>query len=117
MAFQAAVVALEIIRSVKDVLVEIRKEDASLADQARRAASSVALNVEEGNRREGRDRRALWRVAAGSAAELRSALQQALAWGYVEETAVLAPLDLIDRELALLWRLTHPSGGSIPRAA
>ena len=110
MAFHAAVVALEIIRSVRGVLLTIRKEDGPLADQARRAATSVALNVEEGNRREGRDRRQLWRVAAGSAAELRSALQQALAWGYVDGTAVAAPLALIDRELALLWKLTHPAG-------
>ena len=110
MAFHAAEVAFEIIRSVRDVLVAIRKEDRALEDQARRAASSIALNVEEGNRREGRDRRQLWRIAAGSAAELRSALQQALAWGYVEEAAVAPPLALIDRELALLWRLTHPAG-------
>jgi four helix bundle protein len=109
MAFHAAEVALEIIRSVRGVLGAIRKEDGGLAEQARRAASSVALNVEEGNRREGRDRRHLWRIAAGSAAELRSALQQAEAWGYVAPAALEAPLALIDRELAMLWRLTHPA--------
>ncbi len=89
MAFQAAVVALEIVRSVRGVLEALRRRDGALADQARRAASSIALNVEEGNRREARDRRYLWRIAAGSAA---------------------APLTLIDRELALLWRLCHPAG-------
>ncbi len=110
MAFQAAVVALDIIRSVRGALEALRRQDGALADQARRAASSIALNVEEGNRREGRDRRQLWRVAAGSAAELRSALQQAVAWGYVSPAAVAAPLGLIDRELALLWPLCHPAG-------
>ncbi len=66
MAFQAAVVALDIIRSVRGALEALRRQDGALADQARRAASSIALNVEEGNRREGRDRRQLWRVAAVS---------------------------------------------------
>ncbi len=77
MAFRAAVVALEIIGSVRGVLETLRRQDGALADQARRAASGIALNVEEGNRREARDRRHMFRIAAGSAAELRSALQQA----------------------------------------
>ena len=108
--FHASVVALDIIRSVKGLLKAIQMEDAGLADQALRAARSISLNVDEGNRRQGRDKRYLWTIAAGSAAELCSALRQAEAWGYVSAAAIGPPLGLIDRELAMLWRLTHPSG-------
>jgi len=31
----------------------------------------------------------------------------ALAWGWVRDQDIAASLALLDRELALLWRLTH----------
>jgi four helix bundle protein len=71
----------------------------------RRAASSVALNLAEGNRRTGQDRLQFFRIAAGSAAEVRAALEVALAWGYID-AAPLAETEL-DRVLAMVWRLTH----------
>jgi four helix bundle protein len=107
MAFDAFTVAIEMVTSLRDPLERIRRHDRDLADQIRRAASSVALNVSEGARRDGRDRAHLYRVAAGSAAEVRAALDVAAAWAYVDSAALARARDLLDRELAILWRLTH----------
>lgn len=106
--FHAHEVAIELAGALRKPLEELRRRDRDLASQARRAASSVALCVSEGARREGRDRLHLFRVAAGSAAELRTALELATAWGYLEAQALEPARRLLDRELAMLWRLTHP---------
>lgn len=76
----------------------------------RRAAASVVLNIAEGTQRTGKDRLHHYRIAAGSAAEVRSALGLARAWGYVEVAAVATVDVLLDRVLAMLWRLTHGRG-------
>ena len=47
------------------------------------------------------------RIAAGSAAEVAAALEVAVAWRYVDGDAVSASLALVDRELGLLYGLTH----------
>jgi len=107
MAFEAFDVSLELVRSLREVVRRIAQVDRALADQIRRAAASVPLNLGEGSRRSGRDRRHHWRVAAGSADEVRAALRVAEAWGYVEPALVAEPLNLCDRVLAMTWRLTH----------
>jgi four helix bundle protein len=65
------------------------------------------LNLAEGNRRTGKDRRHFFRIAAGSANEVRTALRVAEAWGYVEAKAITRALGLLDQTLAMLWKLTH----------
>ncbi len=88
------------------MLERLKRDDRALADQLRRAASSVALNLAEGNRRTGQDRVQFFRIAAGSAAEVRAALEVGRAWGSV---AGSEPAEVeLDRVLAMLWRLTHP---------
>jgi four helix bundle protein len=71
------------------------------------AASSVAANVAEGNPRQGKDRLYLFSVAAGSADETRVHLRVAQALGYLEPEQIAASLRLADRQLAVLYRLTH----------
>jgi four helix bundle protein len=105
MSFQCFDVSLELVRSLRSPLATLRTHDRSLADQAQRAAQSVPLNVAEARCRAGRDRRHLFRVARGSAAEARAALEVALAWGYVDGAAAAKPLELLDRLSAMLWRL------------
>ena len=105
--FIAHEIALQIVRALRSVVDRIARRDPALADQIRRAASSVILNVVEGNRRVGQDRLHLFRIAAGSAAEIDGAIEVATAWGYVEETAVIEAKALVDRELGLLWGLTR----------
>ena len=105
MAFEALEVALELVASLRGPLRRIAEQDKALAEQLRRAAMSVALNLGEGRRRAGKDRVHHWRVAAGSADEVRQCLRVAQAWGYVEPAA--ESLGLLDRVLAMAWRLTH----------
>ena len=105
MPFHAFDVSLELIRCLRDPVRQLRAADPKLADQLRRAAASVALNLAEGRRRFGHDRRYLFSVAAGSAAEVRAALQVAAAWGDVDANE--QALQLVDRVVAMTWRLTH----------
>ena len=106
--FEALSVAREFIVAVRPLVEQIELRDRNLADQLRRAATSAALNTAEGGRREGRDRAARYRVAAGECAEAATAVQVATAWGYVPAAAGTAALALADRLGAVLWRLRHP---------
>jgi four helix bundle protein len=105
--FEALEVSLDLVRSLRRPLERIRIRDRSLSEQIRRAASSIPLNLAEGRKRAGADRPHSWRIAAGSAAELRAAIRVALAWGDIQEPDVSEALELLDRILAMLWRLTH----------
>jgi four helix bundle protein len=107
MAFHTLEVALDLIHALRTPVASIQRADKSLADQIRRAASSIALNVSEARRRDGKDREYLFRVASGSAAETKTGIEVAQAWGYVGVESVAPALVLLDRLLALLWRLTH----------
>ena len=105
--FVAFEVALQIIRSLRPVVGKVRMHSADLARQIERSASSVAGNLAEGNRRVGKDRAHHFRIAAGSADETRGHLRVAEAWGWVDQEEIAQALSLVDRELGLLWGLTH----------
>ena len=105
--FVALEVALEIIGELRGLVAGIRRCDSKLAEQIVASASSVAANLAEGNRRTGRDRGHLFRIAAGSADETRTHLRVAVAWGYLEASEIDSVLALIDRELGIIWGLTH----------
>jgi four helix bundle protein len=92
---------------MREVLPRIRKHDPDLFKQARRAMTSVPLNLKEGNRRLGRDRVHHFSIAAGSADELVSVLEVSEAAGYLGRDVVEPVLGLLDRELGMLWGLTH----------
>jgi four helix bundle protein len=105
--FQALEIALDAIRHLVEPLTTIAQRDPDLARQLRRAAASMALNLGEGRRRTGRDRLHLWRVAAGSAAEVVTALRVAEAFGHVRAGAVAPVLERCGRVLAITYTLTH----------
>ena len=108
MAFDALVVALDINRTVAPLTREIAQHDPDLARQIRKAAQSIPSNLAEGRRRVGRDRLHHFRVAAGSAGEVKTHLELAESWSFISVAALAEPLELLDRELAMTWRLTHP---------
>ena len=85
----------------------LRSKDPDLYRQIRRAANSVTMNISEGRRRGGKDRTHLWRVAAGSAAEVRTALRNGVDWGDLEPVSLETSLELLDRGIAMLWKMTH----------
>lgn len=107
--FEAFEVALELITALKPLIAKIALHDRDLADQLRRAGSSGPLNINEGSRRVGRDRGHSYRIAAGSAAEVRAGLAVAQAWGYINVQDYQRPYKLADRLLAMLWRLNNPN--------
>jgi four helix bundle protein len=106
--FIALQVSIEVVQSLRVVVEELATRDAALADQIRRAASSAALNVAEGAKRIGRDQQHHYRVAAGSAAEVRAALAVAAAWGYFDAARFPAMEAILDRQAALLHRIIRP---------
>ena len=103
----AYTVALDLIRALRPVVAQLRQYSPESADQVERAATSIAHNLAEGSRRNGRDPKRFYDMARGSAGEIRGALDVAEAWGWqVESEQVRA---LLDRELALLFGLTRRS--------
>ena len=106
--FEAREMAKQIVIEIRPMLDEIKKRDVELWDQAYRAAKSMALNVAEGGKRTGKDRGYHFSIGAGSADELKTALEIAVAFGHIAESALEPVLPLIDRELAMLWRLRNP---------
>jgi hypothetical protein len=52
-------------------------------------------------------------IAQGSASEVKAALHTAVAWGWVGQPGTA--LAVLDRLLALLWGLTHPSDARLGR--
>jgi four helix bundle protein len=83
----------------------LRSRDRRLAEQATDACNSIGLNLDQGRRRAGRDRLQHFRIAFGSAGELKTALRLACAWGHLDPSSVAPALALLDRELAMCWRL------------
>ncbi len=103
--FIAYEVSLELIRSLRHVVPLIKKFDKDLADQLHRAATSVTLNLGEGARSTGGNQRQRYESAHGSANEVKAALHVAASWGWIDDAK--EQFALLDRLLALLWRLTH----------
>jgi four helix bundle protein len=105
MRFEVLDVAVEAIGVLRSVVEAIRRRDRELGEQLRRALSSMALNIAEGNRSEGGLRTTRFSTAAGSTSEARAALRVAIAWGYVTPQSIAPGAALLDRVAAMLHRL------------
>src|SRR5258706_8842177 len=105
MAFVACEVAVQLVGELRPIVGVVSQHDSNLADQMRRAATSVVLNLGEGARRERGNKQRAFEIAHGEARELLAALDCAAAWGYVLDAATARRT--LDRLLALLWGLTH----------
>ena len=103
--FMSYEISIELNRAVRPIVEQIKRHDADLADQLRRAASSITLNVAEGARSTGGNQRLRYESAHGSAGEVRAALDLAEVNGFVGD--ISDARRLLDRQLALLWGLTH----------
>jgi four helix bundle protein len=107
MSLEVSRVALETIRALRPLVPRIRRHDRSLAVQLVRAASSTVLNLAEGEYSDPGTKRARYCNAAGSAHETRTALQVAVAWGYLQAAQTEPANRRLDRVIAMLWKLTH----------
>ena len=96
---------LQGITALAPLVAKIARVDGSLADQVKRAASSIALNLGEGLASTKGTRRARLENALGSQRETMTALEVALAWGYLTRDEVLPAQQALDDVGALLYRL------------
>ncbi len=104
----AHTLAVEAAGSVLRLVAQVPSSVRFLADQARRAACSVPLNLAEGHGRSGGDRLYHYRVAYGSAKEAGSALELLAAGGFVDVSGAARAEAMLDEVRAMTWRLTHP---------
>jgi len=104
--FEALETAVTMNVELRPLVETIARRDKDLAVQLRRAGVSVVSNLGEGNERVAGDRLHQWRIAKGSAREMRLQLTIAVAWGYIDAEKA-RPVDaLADRVCAMLHRLT-----------
>ena len=107
MNFHALNTALELIRALRPLVARLRQKDPRLTDQITDDASSIPANLAEGRRRAGKDRIQHFRIADGSADEVRIHVLTAQAWGHLTDEETAPSLAVLDRLLAMTWRLTH----------
>jgi four helix bundle protein len=100
-------VALETVRALRPVVEALARKNPRLAEQIKAAAGGIPSQLREGRRRVGKDRLHLWRIAAGSADEVIAHLDTATAWGDLDPATARTARGLLDRELAMLYRMTR----------
>ena len=106
MALRIYSVAIETVRTLRPLIDRIKTRDSNLADQLRRAATSIPLNLHEGAYSQGGNSRARFYTALGSAAEVRACLDVAEALGYLD-TIDDELRDKLDQIVATLHRLAR----------
>jgi four helix bundle protein len=94
-----------VVRELVPVLHTIREHDKSLADQLKRAAQSVVLNIAEARGSDAGNARARFSTACGSAKEVRAALNVATDWGYIESQRATHLDERLDEVCAITWCL------------
>ncbi len=97
--------SIELVEFVAQILRCLPSGYGFMADQLRRASSSVALNYLEGCGRSGiADRRRFFQIASGSANEVAAALQVMEAFGVLAVTDRLRGQSICDHLIAMLRR-------------
>jgi len=99
--------AQEVMRELPPLLQSIREHDKKLADQLKRAAQSVVLNIAEGRGNRGGNARLRFATACGSAKEVRAALNVASDWGYIERHMATHLDERLDEVCAITWCLSR----------
>jgi four helix bundle protein len=101
---------MDVMPAIRQLVVAITKHDRNLADEAKRAATSVVSNHAEADGVRGGHRRERIQTAQGSLTELRSQLKLAAAWGYVPQEQIDRVDAHLDRVAAMTWRRLTPAG-------
>ena len=94
-----------VVREMVPLLRTIREQDKSLADQMKRAAQSVVLNIAEGRGSDSGNAGARFSTACGSAKEVRAGLNVASDWGYSEGHMATRLDERLDEVCAITWTL------------
>ena len=106
MSLRVYSVVIDLVRGMRPLVERIGRRDVNLADQLRRALTSVPLNLNEGAHSQGGNARARFHSALGSAAEVKACLDVAEALGYVEEVEP-ALRDRLEHVISMLHRLAR----------
>ena len=107
MPFQVEELSIQLIEKLVPLMPRIKQRDRDLENQLRRAASSIGLNCAEAEFSDPGNRKARLFTAAGSAGETRHGLKQAVAWRLVTASQAEPSLALLNRIVAILWRMTR----------
>ncbi len=99
--------ARKVVRELAPLLQAVRKHDRALADQLRRAAQSVVLNIAEARGSDAGNARSRFATACGSAKEVRAALHIAGDWGYIDTQTATHLDEKLDRVCAITWCLAQ----------
>ena len=97
--------ARKVVRELAPLLHTVREHDKSLANQLKRAAQSVVLNIAEARGNDAGNARARFCTACGSAKEVRAALNVATDWGYIETGSASHLDERLDEVCAITWCL------------
>ena len=96
-----------VVQELAPLLQVVREHDRSLADQLKRAAQSVVLNIAEGRGSVAGNARARFATACGSAKEVRAALHVAGDWRYIAPEKALRLDAKLDEVCAITWCLSR----------
>ena len=97
--------SLDLCECVNNLAPVIAAQNRNLADQMMRAAQSVSLNLAEGARYQDGNRAKHFRIAHGSAYEVKAAVDVAIRFRWIESAP--RTYATLDHLLALLWGLTR----------
>jgi len=95
--------ARRVVREIGPLVYLIREHDKALADQLKRAAQSVVLNIAEARGNDAGNARARFCTACGSAKEVRAAIHIASDWGYIEPRIATRIDQRLDEVCAITW--------------
>ena len=90
---------------VASLVTRLPRGHAELADQLRRAALSIPLDVAEGSGKEGRDASRHYGIARGSALECAAVLDALEALGLVDAADLSEERELIERVVSMLTKM------------
>lgn len=100
-------VSLQVCRDSVAIIRAISTQDRNLADQLRRAVTSVPLNIGESDGLNGGNRRQRRLTALGSAREVSSCMQVAVAMSYID--AVPEEMSArLDHVIGVLVKVARP---------
>lgn len=109
-------VSVELARNVFALAELFPRGHAALADQVRRAAVSISLNIAEGaNKRTPKEKAHAFTIARGEVGEVAAALQLAVELTLVSELQTSLLLDQAGRVAAMLTRLIQKFDRRTPR--
>jgi four helix bundle protein len=102
--------ATEFLATTTRLVANLPKGHGDIADQLRRAALSVPLNIAEGSGKFSREAVRFYTIARGSALECAAILDvmEAMAVAVVDKATLEKPRELLERVVAMLTGLIRP---------